>query len=155
MCPEYQRTYYVMSGSVYFLPDQATTTGCTKLRITTSSFTLKLCIQYTRAMACKFSLSYLSSNSTSKIWSHRRKFTGCEQRVISKFLILKCYVCMVRASEETWGACTHSVKYSFSEVPIQWSTHSVKYSSVKYSFSGVVIQWSNHSVKLETAWVGI
>ena len=52
----------------------------------------------------------------------------------------------------------HSVKYSFSEVLIQWSTHSVKYSfsevliqwstrSVKYSFSGGLVQWSTHSVK--------
>ena len=27
--------------------------------------------------------------------------------------------CMVRASKETWGASTHSVKYSFSEVFVQ------------------------------------
>ena len=33
-------------------------------------------------------------------------------------------------------------KYSFSEVLIQWITH-----SVKYSFSEVLIQWRTHSVK--------
>ena len=76
---------------------------------------------------------------------------------------------MVRAWEETWGSevviqwSALSVKYSFSELLIQWCTnqwsiHSVKSSfsevllrwsprSVKYSFSEVLLQWSTHSVK--------
>ena len=51
-------------------------------------------------------------------------------------------------SFQTWGAKTHSIKYSLSEVFIQWSTH-----PVKYSFSEVLIQWSTQLVKLETTRV--
>ena len=38
-------------------------------------------------------------------------------------------------------ASTHQVKFSFSEVLIQWSTH-----TVKYSFSEVFNQWNPHLV---------
>ena len=42
------------------------------------------------------------------------------------------------------------VKYSLSEVLIQWSTH-----SVTYSFNEVLIQWSSHSVKYSISEVFI
>ena len=42
-----------------------------------------------------------------------KNFTGCERRLISKFSFQSAACCMVRASEEPWGASTHSVKYSF------------------------------------------
>ena len=69
----------------------------------------------------------------------------------SFFFVSKC--CMLHGQSLRW-----TVKYSFNEELIQWSTHSMKNSfneilfewsthSVKYSFREVLIQWSNQKMK--------
>ena len=84
---------------------------------------------------------------------HRMRATGD-----FKVFVSKCCVLHVQCLKGNMRGNTHSLKYSFSKVLIQWSTHSVKnlfsevliqwsYHSVKYSFSEVLFQRSTHSVK--------
>ena len=58
------------------------------------------------------------------------------------FFVSKCCMLHGQSHRGNDGTSTHSVKYSFSEVLIQWSNI-----LVMYSFCQVLIQWSIHSVK--------
>ena len=89
-----------------------------------------------------YKIQQTARSTTSKMWRNWKYFTGCERWVISKFFVSKW--CILHRQ-----SLRGNLKYSFNEVLIHWSTH-----SVKYSFREVFTQLSTQSVKLRTAWIG-